>query len=88
MKKKYIPCPETPDKITGNVSCDNTGYCPHGQICNIEIKSDAQTIASKWEYKFNNTMTDEDFENFRKEVNDAGLTFAEVWEHMEDYGNI
>lgn len=36
--KKYYECPETPHPITGNVTCDNCGYCPHGEICNIEIK--------------------------------------------------
>lgn len=31
-------CPETPNAVTGNVTCDNYGYCPYGQPCMQEKK--------------------------------------------------
>ncbi len=34
----YGKCPETPNSYTGNVTCDNTGYCPHGQPCEQVVK--------------------------------------------------
>ena len=38
----YIPCPEQPHPITGNVACDNWGYCPYGEVCNIPIPDEEE----------------------------------------------
>ena len=38
-KKEFMPCPEEPDKVTGNVTCDTWGYCPYGEVCNQEVRN-------------------------------------------------
>jgi len=40
-------CPATPDRFTGNLPCDDTGYCPYNEECMHVIEPARPTACEK-----------------------------------------